>query len=326
LRIALIYNPLSGSRHERHGPLISAVSAIFESAGHQVTLLPTEQAAHATALAVQVAASHELILSAGGDGTAHEILQALVDTQSRCALGVLPFGTGNVLAGDLALSRDPLAAARTLLTYKPRRISAGKIEFIDASGNNASRYFTVAAGIGAHALLIYAASADAKRRGGIFTYYYTGFVSLFTHPFAPMRVVIRKPGGEIIERTAVEAVAMRVSSFGGLLKNWRPGGALISEELRVILLTRAHRGELFRYSLAAFAGHTSESAGIQFHSATHLTCEALADDSLPRSREVGDASSTRDFLHTQADGEILGTAPITMSIVPDAFTLLMPSI
>jgi diacylglycerol kinase (ATP) len=141
-----------------------------------------------------------------------------------------------------------------------------------------------------------------------------------------MRVVIRKQGGEIIERTVVEAVAMRVSSFGGLLKNWRPGGALISEELRVILLTRAHRGELFRYSLAAFAGHTSESAGIQFHSATHLTCEALADDSLPRSREVGDASSTRDFLHTQADGEILGTAPITMSIVPDAFTLLMPSI
>lgn len=315
-RTVLIYNPLSGSRHRRREQFIGAIAEIFRSAGHQVTLLPTERAAHATALAAQTAPLHEVILSAGGDGTAHEILQALVENRLPCALGVLPFGTGNVLATDLALPPDPLAAAHALLNYKPRRISAGRIQFTEAAGNRSSRYFTVAAGVGAHARLIYAASAHAKRRGGMFVYYFTGFHSLFTHRFAPMRAVITKPGGEIIERTVVEAVAMRVSSFGGLLRNWRPGGALISDELRLILLTRGDRGALFRYALAAFAGRAQQSAGIEFHSATSFTCEAIQPEEI-RARAV-------KSVHTQADGEILGATPITMSIIPDAFTLLMP--
>jgi diacylglycerol kinase (ATP) len=289
---------------------------VFRSAGHELTLLPTTYAAHATALAAEAALSHGLILSAGGDGTAHEILQALADSHSPCALGVLPFGTGNVLANDLALPRDPVAAARSLLAYRPRRISAGRIEFTDASGKRASRFFAVAAGVGAHARLIYAASGHAKRRGGMIVYYYTGFHSLFTHKFAPMRALIRKPSGETIERTIVEAVAMRVSSFGGLLKNWRPGGALNSAELRVILLTRGDRGALFRYAMAAFAGRTQESAGIEFHSATHFTCETLPAKEL--------TPPTIATVHAQADGEMLGTAPINVSIVPDAFNLLMP--
>jgi diacylglycerol kinase (ATP) len=291
---------------------------VFRSAGHELTLLPTTYAAHATVLAAHAAPFHELILSAGGDGTAHEILQALAESRSPCALGVLPFGTGNVLANDLGLPRDPVAAAQLLLTYKPRRISAGRVEFSDVADSRGSRYFTVAAGVGAHARLIYAASAHAKRRGGMIVYYYTGFHSLFTHKFAPMRAVIQKPNGDTIERTIVEAVAMRVSSFGGLLKNWRPGGALNSAELRLILLTRGDRGALFRYALAAFAGRTQETAGIEFHSATQFTCETFP------SKE----SSPQEIVavHAQADGEMLGTAPITVSIVPNAFNLLMPPV
>lgn len=239
-----------------------------------------------------------------------------MESHSSCALGVLPFGTGNVLAKDLSLPRDPIAAAKLLLTYKPRRISAGRVEFADASSMRASRYFIVAAGVGAHANLIYAASAHAKRRGGMLVYYYTGFHSLFTHKFTPMRAVITRPSGEIIERTIVEAVAMRVSSFGGLLKNWRPGGTLGAAELRLILLTRGDRGALFRYALTAFAGRTRESAGIEFHSATHFTCEMHPAIEL--------STTPIAAVHAQADGEMLGTAPIEVSIVPDAFNLLMP--
>jgi diacylglycerol kinase (ATP) len=287
---------------------------MFESAGHNVAVLPTEHTEHATELAGQAAPFHDVIVAAGGDGTAHEIVQALIGSGSSCALGVLPFGTGNVLATDLGLPRDPITAAHAMLNYKPVCVSAGRIEFGDSSGTPSSRYFTVAAGVGAHARLIYAASAQAKRRGGIFVYYYTGFHSLFTHRFARMRAVITKPSGEVIERTVVEAVAMRVSSFGGLLRNWRPGGALNLNELRVILLTRGDRGALFRYALTAFAGRTEESAGIEFHSATKLTCEAI-----PGGLGVGVP------IHSQADGEILGAAPVTISIVTDAFNLLMPS-
>jgi diacylglycerol kinase (ATP) len=312
-RTALIYNPLSGSGRNRE-KIIQSVVKTFQDGGHQVSVYPTEHAAHATELAAEAAPFHDTILSAGGDGTAHEILQALVESHSPCALGVLPLGTGNVLATDLGLPLDAVAAARTMLTYKPRRIAVGRIESTASSGQLSCRYFTVAAGTGAHAKLIYAASAHAKSRGGMFVYYFTGFQSLFTHAFEPMRAVITKPNGEVIERSVVEAVAMRVSSFGGLLKRWRPGGTLKCNELRVILLTRGDRGALLRYALAAFAGRAQESAGIEFHSATRISCETIRERSAEAVSRV----------HVQADGEILGGVPITMSVVPEALSLLMP--
>ena len=321
MRLALIYNPLSGTRHSRRTHVINSVQSIFERAGHKVSLFPTQYAGHAFALTREAAPSHDAIIAAGGDGTAHEIIQPLIEMRSHCALGVVPLGTGNVLATDIGLPRDPVAAAHLLLDYAPQRLSAGRIEYVDGSGQPASRYFTVAAGVGAHARLIYAASAAAKKRGGMITYYYTGFYSLFTHRFAPMHASITAPDGTVSERTILEAVAMRVSSFGGLLGRWRPGGALLRNDLRLIFLTRANRAALVRYSLAAFAGRTRESADVQFASATRITCE-------PFPEPPGGAMPHRPIalapIYAQADGEVLGAAPVTLSVVPDAFRLLVP--
>jgi diacylglycerol kinase (ATP) len=308
MRFALIYNPRSGRRHDLRESIIRSAADILRTKC-EVSLFATTCAGDATAKAHQaIALGHECIIAAGGDGTAHEILQAMVESRSSASLGVLPLGTGNVLATDIGLPRDPLTATRALLEFEPQRISAGKIEYFDpASQRTVSRFFTVAAGVGAHARLIYDASAAAKRHGGLATYYYTGFRSLFSHKFVPMHARITTAEGFVSTREVVEVVAMRVSSFGGLLKKWRPGGALRSNELRLVLLTRANRLALFGYSLAAFAGRTDERAGIEFASAVRVECGALDGP-----------------VHVQADGEVLGTSPVTITIVPDAFNLLMP--
>ncbi len=311
MKTALIYNPRSGRRNGRRAALISAIADVLRTSG-EVLVLPTTCAGDATNQArIAIGEGCGRIISAGGDGTAHEILQALVESRSQAALGILPLGTGNVLAKDIGIPLDPIAAARTLLTFEPRRLFAGRIECLDRrSDRPVSRYFTVAAGVGGHARLIYSANAQAKGRGGQAAYYYTGFHSLFTHKFAKMETRITSPEGRVTSREVVEVVAMRVSSFGGLLRNWRPGGALRSNELRLVLLTHANRAALFRYALAAFAGRTREAAGIEFASAIRVECTAVEKNGPP--------------IHSQADGEVLGTTPITLSIVPDAFTLLVP--
>jgi diacylglycerol kinase (ATP) len=62
----------------------------------------------------------ERLLVAGGDGTMHHALQGLAGT--ACALGVIPAGTGNDLAGTLKVPPDLDAAVRRGLTGKIRRM------------------------------------------------------------------------------------------------------------------------------------------------------------------------------------------------------------
>jgi diacylglycerol kinase family enzyme len=64
---------------------------------------------------------------------------ALVGTE--VALGVIPGGTGNLLAGNLRIPLSPTRAARALLTAQPRPFDLGKMQ-------RAGRwqYFAVACG------------------------------------------------------------------------------------------------------------------------------------------------------------------------------------
>ncbi len=69
---------------------------------------------------------------------------------SAATLGVIPLGSGNLLATDLLLPKEPAAAARALLTYQPRDVCPGVITYQTKAGQE-KRYVIVAAGVGADA-------------------------------------------------------------------------------------------------------------------------------------------------------------------------------
>jgi diacylglycerol kinase family enzyme len=226
-------------------------------------------------------------------------------------MGVIPLGTGNVLAHDLGLTGRPERAAAQVLGFTPHRISLGRIQ---SAGR--ARYFTVAAGVGVHAEMLYRANARAKQRGGNLTYYAHGVRLLFRHAFVPFPLEITTSEGAVINTTALELVAMRVRSFGGPLRHWRPGSSLLSPDLRLVLLRNASRAHMLRYTLQALTGlapyHELDTpdADLSFVSAKAVTCYA---------------PSVRAYqLRVQADGEVLGPVPTQISIIPEALTLLIP--
>jgi diacylglycerol kinase family enzyme len=90
---------------------------------------------------------------------------------SDAALGIIPLGTANTLAHDLRLPLSPTGAARALLTATPRRIALGRVEYTDLEGKRGSRFFTVAAGIGADAHLFYKLNPLVKGHLGMAAYY-----------------------------------------------------------------------------------------------------------------------------------------------------------
>jgi YegS/Rv2252/BmrU family lipid kinase len=112
----------------------------------------TQQAAHA------IARGADTVVACGGDGTVRAVIEGVAGTGT--ALGVVPLGTGNLLAGNLGLPSGldaiPVAAA-------------GSTRTIDVGVVNGER-FAVMAGVGLDAALIGGADSTLKRRVGSAAY------------------------------------------------------------------------------------------------------------------------------------------------------------
>ena len=318
-KVLLLYNPVAGRDHSTRKREMLSAAQVFRDAGIEVELEPTRAKGEGGRQAkAALDRDFDAIFACGGDGTVFDVLQGMVHGPEHVALGVLPLGTANVLATDLGLPGDIKAAARVALGYVPRRIAAGQLRWNRTPDQEEARttYFSVAAGVGVHAELIYNATARFKRHGGFAAYYLAGLSLLVSHNFTPFSAEITLPNGSQRREVLLELVGMRVSSFGRWLSRWRPGGALVHDYLQLITLKPSHRLAMFRYVISAiFRGAGPESKS---HSARVEFVRALC----VRFRAI-DTSPTA-HLRAQADGEVLSGMPVEMSIVPRALTLLMP--
>lgn len=312
-RVVLLFNPASGRRRERRSTEIDAVMAELRAAGVQAEAVPTRGPGTAGEQAREaVEAGADAVFACGGDGTVHEVLQGMVGTGA--AMGVIPLGTANALAVDLGIPRNPAVAARMMLGATATRIAAGRMEYCygAASGRPdiVSRYFTVAAGIGPDAHLFYSMNYAAKQRFGNPWYYGEAVRVWATHNY-PLFEVEYSCGDQTPQRAEVSQVlAVRITSFGGMLRHLAPGAALRNDCLRLVLFKTRSRARYLQYMTAVCCGRVPQVPDIEVADATSLQCRPL------------DGATCR--IHAEADGELLGALPARLSIVPDAVTLLMP--
>src|SRR5580658_7756805 len=101
-RVSLIYNPASGQRRERREKQMARIVELFRASGLEVDACATTHAGSAIQQAQEaVASGFDTVIACGGDGTLNEALNGLVLSGSKAALGVIPLGSGNLLATDL---------------------------------------------------------------------------------------------------------------------------------------------------------------------------------------------------------------------------------
>jgi YegS/Rv2252/BmrU family lipid kinase len=309
--VALIYNPASGQYSARRNEAVQSALAVFREAGvaAEVYVCGTPEVATVQAREA-IHKGFDTVIACGGDGTVHAVLQTLVGTE--VALGVIPLGTANALAANLGLIGPPAKMARKLLDAVPVRIPVGRIHFNDRSGNPASRYFLVAAGVGADALLMSRLDAGLKRRFGYALYLVEAARIWATNSF-PLFVATFTIRGSDPPRTEEisQLLAVRVRSFGGALNKLAPGATLRSESLHLLAFRTRSRMRYMRFLLAVlFARHTFFN-GIELLETVSVEC---------RTR-----SGSRGPIFVEADGEVLGTLPVRMEVVPQALTLLIPA-
>ena len=309
-RVALIYNPASGQRPEQRVASIAKVVAVLEGAGIEVDVIATESPESAGQQAqAAVLRGCDTVIACGGDGTVHETLQKLVG--GSAALGVIPMGTANALATDLGLPASPGKAAKMLLTARPVRISVGQVSYRDPSGQPQARYFVVAAGVGADGLFFSRLDSRLKQKLGYLVYLVEALRLWATYTFPMFTSTFTQGGGgspRVVE--ASQILAVRISNFGGLVNNLVPGAAIGNENLHVIAFKTRSRLRYLRFMVAVWFKRHNYSDTIELIDCSEVECRDLP------------GAAERSFV--EADGELLGTLPVKIEVVPQSLTLLIP--
>ena len=294
-RAVVITNPAAA----RTAPLaVDAVRQVFATAGWDAEILATGGPGDANRLAAYaVDAGVDVCAVFGGDGTTMQAAKALVGTD--VTLGLIPGGTGNLLAGNLRIPANPVRATQALVQGTPRRLDLGRLD--RAAGSD---YFAVACGAGMDALVMTATRSEHKHRWGMLAYAATTL--RFIREIRSLDHVITVDGIEYEAHAAMVLVAncgevippfvrlrSGITPHDGLLDVVVMRANSLGESVRAIwdLLREGHGGD-------AFVGYA-------------------------RGREIRVETHPRTLV--ELDGDPGGETPFTATCVPGAIRVMAPT-
>ena len=287
--IALLTNPTSGKGRGRRTAAI-ALPRLTE-AGFEVQELVGRDADEALDLARKaVADGVENLVVVGGDGMVHVAVQALACTGTN--LGVIPAGTGNDVARYLGIPRaDPQLAADVVVGSRVRTIDLAR-----TSGT----YFVTVLASGFDSKVNERANAMSWPRGQS-RYSLATLAEL--RVFEPLPYVIELDG---VERR-LDAMLVAVGngeSFGGGLRITH-GASLDDGLLDVVIIGPMSKARLVRVYPMLFSGKHVGIPEYEHHRVRSVTVAAPG-------------------ISAYADGERIGSLPLTVDVVPRALRVLVP--
>ena len=217
---AVVVNPVKIDESAR-----GQVTAVCAGLGWAPPLwLPTTPEDPGTGQAAEaVARGADVVIACGGDGTVRAVAQALAGT--RVALGLVPAGTGNLLARTLRLPTDVASATRVALTGDDRAIDVGRLcadrddpasdlsdDPADPADPTGERVFLVMAGTGLDATIMKSTPEELKGRVGTWAYIISGLRALRGRR---ARVSIAIDGGPPLRRSTRMVVVGNTGTLGG---------------------------------------------------------------------------------------------------------------
>ena len=212
--VAVVLNP---NRLDDPDALRERIAERLDGAGWpEPTWLETTAEDPGTGQARQAASDGaEVVLVCGGDGTVRAAVQGLAGTAA--ALGVLPGGTGNLLAGNLGIPSDLDDALDVVLSGDRCRIDVGEVADDGAPGAEAGERtaFVVMAGIGLDAAIMDDAPTRLKNAAGPVAYVVAAIKHLFDDE---LRVEVVVDDGEPLRRHVRTVVVGNVGRLQGALE------------------------------------------------------------------------------------------------------------
>lgn len=309
----IILNPSAGGgRGRRASSLLEAEASDWE---RRPPLLTTTGRGDATALARRCAEDGvRLVIAAGGDGTAHEVVQGLLevaDGGEGPTLGYLPLGTGCDLALALGLPRQPGGLLGRLRRGTDVRVDVGVLE-ADDDRRQLRRWFLNAANIGLGPAVAARVSASERlRRWGTPAYLMAAARALLRT--TPQLLRWETDEGEGGEGPVVNLSVCNGPSFGGGMRPC-PDAGLDSGRLHVAVVRPLNL-------LAALGQIPRLMHGRLDHPAIrNFSCREIRISG--RQERIGQREV--EPIPVEVDGEISGPLPVRLHVRPRGLKVRLP--
>jgi YegS/Rv2252/BmrU family lipid kinase len=292
-RVLLITNPLAARTDPE---VVRTVSTVLAREGWEVEVVGTTRPGHAADLAAEgVRDGVDVVAVYGGDGTTMQAVKGL--RGSEVPLGMIPGGTGNLLAGNLRIPRDPRKAALAVARGTARDIDLGVMDRPDGP-----HYFAVAAGAGFDAELMAGTTSAAKRRWKMAAYVARAWETMGTVKSVQCRITV---DGRALEGTAASVLVANCAEFIPPLLKFRKGVSLDDGLFDVVVLSAEGLFEGLGVVLEWITGDDG-STRVQYARGRAVTVEM--EPAQP----------------AQLDGEPAGRTPFAVRLLPGALRVLAP--
>ena len=241
------------------------------------------------------------LAAAGGDGTLGEVLNGVMQSEKEIPLAVLPMGTGNDFARALRISnlRDAVDNMRNGV--------ATRIDIGEVKTDSHRQFFLNIAGCGLDAVVAKRINDDAAKRGfrlrGTPAYIATIVKTLGDFRGAKLSLEL---DGEKIETRAMLCAIANARSYGGGMRV-APRALLDDGFFDICLVGDATRIEFLRAFPSVFKGTHESHPKVQTWRAKNVRIESAVP------------------LPVLADGELVGTTPLEITILPRAATMMIPA-
>lgn len=219
-KLLLVYNPHSGT-----GTIpkyLSEIVTILTEGGYDVTVHPTSAPLDGQSYITSHGSEYDLIVSGGGDGMLHELVNAAVALNPPKPCGYIPAGTVNDFATSLGIPKDITKAAHTIVNGEFTKVDAGKF---------GDRYFSYVAAFGMFTDVSYSTDQKAKNIFGAAAYLMNALRSLEIRRFIETSAYLTiGANGEEHSGEFIFGLCGNTYSVGGL-QNVVPYGADMQDGL-----------------------------------------------------------------------------------------------
>jgi len=278
----VIVNPKAGKKLFLN-LYLPIVLAVFEEHDISYDVEYTISNGNATEIAKKYNEKVDFYTIFGGDGTIKEVVAGIIENPKP--IGIIPFGTVNVLALDLGIPFDPIGAATTIVYGIRKRIDIGLIN---------QQPFILMASIGIDAEAVHNINFNVKKVLGKIAYITSAIKSIFI--YRPQRLVVKLLDKEIVDNGYIAIISN--SRFYAGRFNIDENTMIDDGLLNVFLFKKNSILDTFRLFMGVLTKTHKDMKDIAFYTSSKLLI------------------FSKKKVKVQVDGDIASYPPLDISIKP----------
>lgn len=296
-KVFVILNPASKARSGKRmkRKLIPLLDQYYPNRYNLLETAQPEDAIRLSRMAADEGAT--LIIAVGGDGTIHEVINGLMqlkNTRKPIRLGIINNGSGGDFCRTLKLPNNLADQFELIKQTTPAKVDIGFLECLDPNGNSIRRYFINECQVGIGGAVVSKVNQGHKYLGGTIAFTMVALTHLFHYTSRNFKISTK----DFNQSYPLLGIVAGNGKFCGGGMQLTPGASLDDGLLDILLIHKMNfLNRLVKFS-KIFSGNPVPSRFLTRIKSSQITIEADRD------------------VWIEADGELIGKPPCTISILP----------